>query len=105
MGKVLVGRGVGKIKGGLISGRLRSTETSGNSVFSTGSGGLNAGFSKPVFIFSMAEAFASANAVAEDLSNELFVKGDSIAADAMVKQIAIARQVLKIIFHCRFMLC
>ncbi|KUG05681.1 hypothetical protein ASZ90_016891 [hydrocarbon metagenome] len=50
----------------------------------------------------MAEAFASANAVAEDLSNELFVKGDSIAADAVVKQIAITRQVLKIIFHCRF---
>jgi hypothetical protein len=51
----------------------------------------------------MAEAFASANPVAEDLSNELFVNGDSIAADAVAKQIAIARQALKIIFNCRFM--
>ena len=66
------------------------------------------GSSIPVFIVSMAEAFASANPVAEDLSNEIFVKGDTVAdakADAVVKQIAIARQVLKIIFHCRFMLC
>ena len=47
----------------------------------------------------MAEAFASENAVAEDLAYELFVKGDSIAADAVVKQIAITRQLLKIIFH------
>ena len=51
----------------------------------------------------MAEAFASANAVAEDLSNELFVKGDSIAADAVAKQIAITRQVLRTIFHFLFM--
>jgi len=47
----------------------------------------------------MAEAFASANAVAEDRSNELFVKEKSVAADAMVKQIAITRQLLRIIFH------
>jgi len=40
--------------------------------------------------------FSSANAVAED---ELFVKEESNAADAVVKQIAITRQVLKIIFQ------
>ena len=62
-------------------------------------GETTTGSSIPVFIVSMAEAFASANPAAEDLSDELFVKEKSIAADAVAKQIAITRQVLRIIFH------
>jgi hypothetical protein len=96
-----VGAGSGLNAGRVISGMVGFSGTSG---FTIGSGGLNAGLSKSVFIFSMAEAFASVNAIAEDLSNELFVKGDSIAADAVAKQIAIARQVLRTIFHFWFMI-
>jgi len=50
-----------------------------------------------VLKFAAAAAFASAKLVC--LSNDVLVKGDSVAADAMVTQIAIARQMMSAILQ------
>jgi len=95
-GKVACGVGtrVGITVGRVISGGIGSTGP-------PASDGTLSNDVQSVLKFAAAAAFASAKLVC--LSNEVLVKGDSVAADAMVKQIAIARQVLIIIFHCRFM--